>query len=374
VLNVGHRHPKVLEAVRNQLDQYTHTAFQVMAYEPYIVLAERLNRLAPIEGPAKCLLLTTGAEAVENAVKVARAATGRFGVIAFTGGFHGRTTLAMGLTGKTAPYKQSFGPPSPGVFHAPFPSYGLDTADCLRGLKHIFMASMAPSQTAAILVEPVQGEGGFHVAPTAFLEELRRICDAHGILLISDEVQSGIARTGRMFGIEHSGVRPDLIAVAKSLGGGFPLAGVIGRADIMDKVEPGGLGGTYGGSPIACAAALAVLDIIEEEQLLQRSMQIGEAIKDRLFALARRNDLAPIAGIRGLGAMVAFDIVKNRMDCELDPLATKRIIRSAMDNGLMLLACGAYGEAIRVLVPLTASDDIIEEALQILEKSLSVEG
>jgi 4-aminobutyrate aminotransferase/(S)-3-amino-2-methylpropionate transaminase len=373
VLNVGHRHPRVMQAVRDQLDRFTHTAFQVMAYEPYIALGERLNRLAPIDGPAKTVLLTTGAEAVENAVKIARAATGRFGVIAFTGGFHGRTALSMALTGKVAPYKQTFGPPAAGVFHAPFPSYGVSVEDSLRGVRHILSASLAPSQTAAIIFEPVQGEGGFHPAPHDFVRDLRRLCDRHGILLIADEVQSGFARTGRLFAIEHSGIAPDLIAIAKSLAGGLPLSGVIGRADLMDAVEPGGLGGTYGGSPLACAAALAVLDVVETEGLLQRADAIGDRIKSRLGLLAQRNDLAPISGIRGPGAMVAFDLVKDAMSQAPDGPTAKRVVRAAMARGLMLLSCGSYGETIRILVPLTASDEIIEEGLQILEASMAPE-
>src|SRR6185312_15879724 len=270
VLNVGHRHPKVMAAVEKQLALYTHTAFQVTAYEPYIALAERLNALAPFPGPAKTILFTTGAEAVENAVKIARAATGRSGVIAFGGGFHGRTLLTMAMTGKVLPYKRQFGPLPNEVYHLPFPvpEQGVTVEDSLRALVLLFRDDIEPGRVAAIVIEPVQGEGGFHPAPPELLRALRRICDEQGMLLIADEVQSGFARTGRMFGIEHSGVAPDLISIAKSLAGGFPLSGVIGRADIMDAVEPGGLGGTYGGNPIACAAALAVLDVIAEEKLL----------------------------------------------------------------------------------------------------------
>src|SRR6202012_4369779 len=265
VLNVGHRHPKVVKAVERQLGLYTHTAFQVTAYEPYIELAERLNAIAPFSSPAKSILFTTGAEAVENAVKIARAATGRSAVIAFGGGFHGRTMLTMALTGKVLPYKRQFGPLPNEVFHLPFPNAGMgvSTEDSLKALDFIFRADVEPGRVAAIIIEPIQGEGGFYEAPTELLRALRTICDRHGILLIADEVQTGFARTGKMFGIENSGVEPDLISIAKSLGGVLPLSGVIGKADIMDTVEPGGLGGTYGGNPLACAAALAVLDVFE---------------------------------------------------------------------------------------------------------------
>ncbi|MGB3319976.1 MAG: 4-aminobutyrate--2-oxoglutarate transaminase, partial [Sphingopyxis granuli] len=314
VLNVGHCHPRVIAAVRDQLDRYTHTAFQVVAYEPYVALCERLNALAPIAGPAKTILFTTGAEAVENAVKIARAATGRPGVIAFGGGFHGRTLLTMAMTGKVLPYKRSFGPLPGEVFHLPFPiaHYGVGVEDSLRALSLLFAADIEPSRVAAIIVEPVQGEGGFHMAPPELLQALRRICDEHGILLIADEVQTGFARTGRMFGIEHGGIEPDLMTVAKSLAGGFPLSGVIGRADIMDAAQPGGLGGTYAGSPVACAAALAVLDVIEEEGLVARANAIGERLRTTLEAFAARNDLLPIGHVRGPGAMVAFDLLAAR--------------------------------------------------------------
>lgn len=269
VLNTGHRHPKVMAAVRDQLDKFTHTCFQVLAYEPYVALAERLNALAPFKGEAKTIFFSTGAEAVENSIKIARAATGRPGVIAFTGAFHGRTMMTMSLTGKVAPYRKKFGPGVPGVYHLPFPADGVTVQESLRALEFLFRADIEPGQVAAIIIEPVQGEGGFHPAPVELLEALRKICDDHGIVMIVDEIQTGFARTGKMFGIEVSGVQPDLITVAKSLAGGFPLSGVVGKAAIMDAAEPGGLGGTYAGSPIACAAALAVLDVIEEEAARQ---------------------------------------------------------------------------------------------------------
>ncbi|QUM73770.1 4-aminobutyrate--2-oxoglutarate transaminase [Sphingopyxis granuli] len=373
VLNVGHCHPRVIAAVRDQLDRYTHTAFQVVAYEPYVALCERLNALAPIAGPAKTILFTTGAEAVENAVKIARAATGRPGVIAFGGGFHGRTLLTMAMTGKVLPYKRSFGPLPGEVFHLPFPiaHYGVGVEDSLRALSLLFAADIEPSRVAAIIVEPVQGEGGFHMAPPELLQALRRICDEHGILLIADEVQTGFARTGRMFGIEHGGVEPDLMTVAKSLAGGFPLSGVIGRADIMDAAQPGGLGGTYAGSPVACAAALAVLDVIEKEGLIARANAIGERLRTTLETFAARNDLLPIGHVRGPGAMVAFDLLATRGGDEPDGAAAKRVTARALERGLVLLSCGIHGETIRLLMPLTASDAVIDEGMAILEEALS---
>ncbi len=372
VLNTGHRHPKVIAAAKAQLDLYTHTAFQVLAYEPYIRLAERLNALAPFAGPAKTIFFTTGAEAAENAVKIARAATGRSAVISFTGGFHGRTMMGMALTGKVAPYKRQFGPMPGEVFHVPFPiaHHGVSVADSLRALEFLFKADVEPERTAAIMLEPVQGEGGFYEAPAELLQALRRLCDTHGMLLIDDEVQSGFARTGKMFAIEHSGVEPDLVAVAKSLAGGFPLAGVIGKAAIMDAADPGGLGGTYAGSPVACAAALAVLDVIEEEGLCERADLIGARMKTRLEAMSRRNDLAPIAAIRGPGAMIGFEVVKDRGGVEPDPEATKRLTAKALDHGLILLSCGVYANTIRLLMPLTISDHLLEEGLDCLEAAL----
>jgi 4-aminobutyrate aminotransferase/(S)-3-amino-2-methylpropionate transaminase len=372
VLNTGHRHPKVMAAVKAQLEGFTHTAFQVVAYESYIALAERLNALAPIDGPAKTILFTTGAEAAENAVKIARAATGRSAVIAFTGGFHGRTLLTMALTGKTLPYKRLFGPMPGEVFHAPFPvaHYGVTVEGSLRALEHIFRADVEADRVAAIMLEPVQGEGGFHAAPPEFLHALRAICDKHGILLIDDEVQAGFGRTGKMFGIEHSGVKPDLIAVAKSLAGGFPLSGVIGRADIMDAAEPGGLGGTYAGSPVACAAALAVLNVIEEEGLLARADLLGARTKARLETFVGRNDLRPIAGIRGPGSMIAFDLVAAHGGHEPHGPAAKAVTTKALEHGLILLSCGVYGETIRLLYPLTMELALLDEGLDRLEDAL----
>jgi 4-aminobutyrate aminotransferase/(S)-3-amino-2-methylpropionate transaminase len=376
VLNTGHRHPKVTAAVEKQLSLYTHTAFQVVAYEPYIELAEKLNALAPFKGPAKTILFTTGAEATENAVKLARAATGRSAVIAFAGGFHGRTMMTMALTGKTLPYKKKFGPMPAEVFHLPFPvaEHGVTVAESLRALEFLFRADVEPDRVAAIMIEPVQGEGGFYEAPVELLVALRRICDQHGILLVADEVQSGFGRTGKMFGIEHSGVEPDMITIAKSMAGGFPLSGIIGRAAIMDAAEPGGLGGTYAGSPVACAAALAVLDVFAEEKLLARSNAIGERIKARLQKIAARNEVVPIAAIRGHGAMIGFDIVKSRGAYEADAEATKRVTAAALEEGLILLSCGVFGNVIRIMVPLTASDAVLDEGLDKLDRALVASG
>jgi 4-aminobutyrate aminotransferase/(S)-3-amino-2-methylpropionate transaminase len=374
VLNTGHRHPKVMAAVQAQLERFTHTAFQVMAYEPYIALAERLNKLAPFKGAAKTILFTTGAEAVENAIKIARASTGRPGIISFTGAFHGRSLLTMAMTGKVLPYKKGFGPFPSDVYHVPFPieHQGVSVADSLKAINFLFKADIDPARVAAIVIEPVQGEGGFFVAPKELLVELRKLCDAHGILLVSDEVQAGFARTGKMFGIEHSGVEPDLIAIAKSMAGGFPLSGVVGRVNIMDACETGGLGGTYGGNPVACAAALAVLDVIKEEKLLDRANAIGERIKTKLNQFAKRNDLMPIAAIRGPGAMIGFEIVKHRGSFEPDADATKRLTTAALQNGLIVLSCGVFNNVIRILVPLTATDAIVDEGMGMLENAMRI--
>jgi len=372
VLNTGHAHPKVLAAVREQMEQFTHTCFQVVLYEPYVRLAERLNALAPMTGTLKTALFTTGAEATENAIKIARAATGRPGVIAFTGGFHGRTALASALTGKVVPYKRGLGPALPDVWHVPFPTAqnGVTTEEALRYLNFIFTADADPSRIAAIIIEPIQGEGGFHACPPELMHGLRAVCDQHGIVLVADEVQTGFGRTGRMFAMEHYDVQADLICVAKSLAGGFPLSGVIGREAIMDAAGPGGLGGTYAGNPLACAAALAVLDVFEEEGLLARADAIGTRIKARLETMQRRNTLLPIDGIRGLGAMVAFDIVARRGGSEPDADATKRVIARACALGLIVLSCGTTANTIRILVPLTAEDDLVAEGLTLLEEAL----
>ncbi len=373
VLNTGHRHPRVMAAVAAQLENFTHTAFQVAAYEPYVALAERLNALAPFRGAAKTVLFTTGAEAVENAVKIARAATGRPGVIAFAGAFHGRTLLTSALTGKVAPYKHGFGPLAAEVYHLPFPiaQQGVSVQDSLRALEFLFRADIEPARVATIIIEPVQGEGGFYPAPPELLQALRALCDRHGIVLTVDEVQTGFARSGRMFAIEHSGVEPDLVTIAKSLGGGFPISGVIGRAALMDVAEPGALGGTYGGNPVACAAALAVLDVIAEEKLLERATAIGTAIKQRLQQWTARPDLLPIGDVRGPGAMVGFDLFTERGGTAPDAAAAKRVTARALEEGLILLSCGNLGNAIRILVPLTVQDAVLQEGLGRLEKALA---
>ncbi|ATJ89701.1 4-aminobutyrate--2-oxoglutarate transaminase [Acetobacter tropicalis] len=370
VLNVGHRHPKVLAAAKAQLERFTHTAFQVSAYESYIELAEKLNALAPFSGPAKTIFFSTGGEATENAVKIARAATGRNGVIAFCGGFHGRTLLASAMTGKVLPYKAPFGTLPGQVYHLPFPDGDVTVEDSLKMLHFLFASDIGPEQVAAIIIEPVQGEGGFRIAPPALLKHLRSLCDEHGIKLIADEVQTGFARTGKMFGIEHSGVEPDLVSVAKSLGGGFPISGVIGRADLMDSVPPGGLGGTYAGAPLACAAALAVLDVIEEEKLIDRANTMGERLKARINGWHKRKDILPVSTARGLGAMIAFDILENHAGEEQRAGFASKVCAKACEKGLILLSCGVKGATIRILTPLTASDALVDEGLDVIEQVL----
>ncbi len=372
VLNTGHRHLKVMAAVEAQLKAYTHTCFQVVAYEPYVRLAERLNVLAPGDAPKKTILLTTGAEAIENAVKIARAHSGRPAVISFSGAFHGRTMMALALTGKVAPYKTGFGPFPTEVFHAPFPDgyRGVTPAQSLAAIEMLFKSSIDADDVAAIIIEPVQGEGGFNIAPFEFMRELRELCDRIGALLIADEIQTGFARTGKMFAIEHSGVVPDLIAIAKSLAGGFPLSGVIGRANIMDAVAPGGLGGTYAGNPVACAAALAVLDVIDEERLLERAQKLGAQIRGHLSAMAGQARFASIGDVRGLGAMVAMELVKDRETREPASDLAKTVVGKAAEKGLIIITCGMYGNVIRVMVPLTASAEVVDEGLAILEAAL----
>ncbi|HSS63411.1 MAG TPA: 4-aminobutyrate--2-oxoglutarate transaminase [Gammaproteobacteria bacterium] len=370
VLNTGHRHAKVMAAVEAQMKRFTHTCFHVAPYEPYVALAERLNAAAPGDFDKKTLLVNTGAEAVENAIKVARVDSRRTAVVAFSGGFHGRTLLALGLTGKVDPYKRGFGPMPGEIYHVPFPVplHGIQVEDSLNALHMLVKTDLEPERVAAIIIEPVQGEGGFYIAPPDFLKALRSFCDEHGILLISDEVQAGNARTGKLFAIEHSGVVPDLITTAKSLAGGFPLAAVIGRAEIMDAVGPGGLGGTYGGNPLACAASIAVLDVIEEENLLERSLKLGDHIQSRFNRMAQR--LACIGEVRGLGAMVAMELFKDKSRAQPAADLTKAVVSHAAERGLILLSCGTYGNVIRVLVPLTATDALVDEGLDIIEQSL----
>lgn len=369
VLNTGHRHPQIIEAVKAQLDRVTHTCFQVLAYEPLVELAERLNALAPGAAPKKSFFVTTGAEAVENAIKIARAHTKRSGVIAFGGGFHGRSMLTLALTGKVSPYKAGFGPFPAEIFHARFPSalHGVSVADALASIEHIFKNDIEPERTAAIIVEPVQGEGGFYVAPKEFLQALRALCDRHGIVLIADEIQSGAGRTGTWLAIEHSGVVPDLITMAKSLAGGFPIAAVIGRADIMDAPNPGGLGGTYAGNPLSAVAALEVIKIFERENLLARAKVVGDRLLAGMRDIARKH--SAVGDVRGLGAMVAMELFEAGKDHVPDAALTNRLVAEAARRGLILLSCGPYANIIRVLVPLTASDAIIDEGMRILAES-----
>ena len=366
VLNTGHRHPAVIQAVKDQLDRYTHTCFQVLAYEPYIELAERINAKAPGDFAKKTLFLTSGSEAVENAIKIARAATKRSGVICFAGGYHGRTLLTLAMTGKVAPYKTGFGPFPAEIFHAAFPNalHGVTVDDSMASVEAIFKNDIEASRVAAIIIEPVQGEGGFHVAPPELLQRLRTLCDSYGILLIVDEIQTGAGRTGTWFAVEQSGVAPDLITMAKSMAGGFPISAVVGRAEVMDAAAPGGLGGTFAGSPVACAAALAVLDVFEKENLLQRSRDVGERLTAGLKAMAARH--ACIGDVRGLGAMVAIELFKNGDVKQPDADLAKRIATEATARGLILLTCGTHGNVMRILVPLTASDALLDEGLAIM--------
>ena len=370
VLNTGHVHPKVRAAIAQQLDKLTHTCFQVTPYESYVALAESLNALAPGATPKKTIFLTTGAEAVENALKIARFHTKRSGVIAFSGGFHGRTLACISLTGKVQPYKTGFGPMLPEIYHLPFPMpyHGITVEDSLDSLEQLFKADVDPQRVAAIIIEPVLGEGGFYAAPAELLRRLRSVCDSHGIVLIADEIQSGFGRTGRMFAIEHAGIEPDLITVAKSVAGGVPLSAVIGKADIMDAPGPGGLGGTFAGSPLGCAAGLAVLEVMREEQLLQRAQEIGRFMSSRLKGLQVR---FPCVGeVRNLGAMVALELVRNGRADAPDAELTKVLVQAAGRAGLVILSCGVYSNVIRFLAPLTISDALLKEGCNLFEQAL----
>ncbi|KGS33562.1 4-aminobutyrate--2-oxoglutarate transaminase [Burkholderia pseudomallei] len=369
VLNTGHRHPRIVKAIADQLGQFTHTAYQIVPYASYVELAEKINARAPIAQPKKTAFFTTGAEAVENAVKIARAYTGRPGVIAFAGGFHGRTMMGMALTGKVAPYKIGFGPFPGDVFHAPYPNalHGVTSADSIAAVETLFKADIDPKRVAAIIFEPVQGEGGFNPAPAEFVRALRKLCDAHGILLIADEVQTGFARTGKLFAMEHYDISADLMTIAKSLAGGMPLSGVVGRADVMDAAAPGGLGGTYAGNPLAVAAAHAVLDVIDEEKLAERATVLGDKLKAKLAAL--RAELPQIVDVRGPGAMVAAEFVDPHTRAS-DAAFTKRVQTLALERGLLLLICGVDANVIRFLFPLTIEDAVFDEALGILESVL----
>lgn len=366
VVNTGHNNPKVIAAVEAQLQRFSHTCFQVTPYDVYVQLADRLNKLAPGPTPKKTLFLTTGAEAVENSVKIARKYTGRSAVIAFSGAFHGRTMLSMALTGKVVPYKAGFGPFPAEVFHVPFPIdyHDISMHDSLAALDKLFKSDVEPSRVAAMIIEPVQGEGGFYPVPDGFLQKLRDICDEHGIVMVADEIQTGFARTGKLFAIEHAGVEPDLMTVAKSLAGGFPLSGVIGKADIMNSVEPGGLGGTYGGSPLGCAAGLAVLDVIEEDKLCDKANAIGEQI--RHWAESLQGDTSCIGDIRITGAMCAIELVTDHDADKPDAALTKAIATEAAQQGVILLTCGVRGNVIRFLPPLTIGAELLGEALSTL--------
>ena len=373
VVNTGHQHPKIVAAVEEQLKAFSHVCFQVTPYETYVRLAERLNAIAPVAGPAKTMLVSTGAEAVENAVKVARAYTGRAGIVSFSGGFHGRTLMAMALTGKVVPYKKGFGPFPAEIYNVAFPAvyHGVSSEQSLAALNALFKYTADPSSIAAVIIEPVQGEGGFYMAPLDFLRALRALCDEHGILLIADEVQTGFARTGKMFALEHAGITADIVAMAKGLAGGLPLAAITGRADVMDASNPGGLGGTYAGNPLACAAAHAVLEVIEEEGLCGRANAIGKIILDRCRQMKDRSNLNCIGDVRGIGAMCAIELVKDVASGEPAPQLTQTLMKVANQNGLVLLSCGTYGNVIRFLAPLTASDAIVREGMDIFEASLT---
>lgn len=370
VLNTGHLHPRVIAAVSEQLRALSHSCFMVAGYEPAVELAECLNSRAPGPSAKKTMFVNSGAEAVENAVKIARYSTGRSGVIAFSGGFHGRTMMTMALTGKVSPYKSGFGPLPGDVFHAPYPYpyRGVTVDDSLDAVQRILHEDIEPSRVAALIVEPVLGEGGFVPAPPEFFVRIREVCDRHGIALVIDEVQSGFGRTGALFAIEHAGIEPDLMTMAKGIAGGFPLAAVSGKSDLMDAPHPGGVGGTYGGSPISCAAGLAVLDVIDEEDLLARAVSIGEQVTSRLRDIQARHPA--VGDVRGLGAMVAMEMATDTRTKAPDPDITRQIVERAARHGLLLLSCGTFGNVIRFLPPLTATPNTIEEGLDILERCI----
>jgi 5-aminovalerate/4-aminobutyrate aminotransferase len=366
VLNTGHLHPKVIAAVQEQLSKLSHTCFQVLAYEPYVELCEKINARVPGDFAKKTLLVTTGSEAVENSIKIARAATGRAGVIAFTGGYHGRTMMTLSLTGKVNPYSAGMGLMPGGVFRAQYPCelHGVSVDDAIASIERVFKNDAEPRDIAAIIIEPVQGEGGFYVAPKEFMQRLRALCDQHGILLIADEVQTGAGRTGTFFAMEQMGVAADLTTFAKSIAGGFPVAGVCGKAEYMDAIAPGGLGGTYAGSPIACAAALAVMQVFEEENLLERCKAVGERLVSGLKAIAAKHKA--VGEVRALGAMIAMELCEDGDLHKPNAALTGQIVAKARDKGLILLSCGTYGNVLRVLVPLTAEDALLDKGLGII--------
>ncbi|HEY4975725.1 MAG TPA: 4-aminobutyrate--2-oxoglutarate transaminase [Gaiellaceae bacterium] len=369
-LAAGHAHPHVVEAVQKQAARFLHTDFAVVPYEIYVTVAERLVAAAPFSGPARAVFFNSGAEAVENAVKIARLATKRPAVIAFEGGFHGRTLLALTMTSKANPYKLGLGPFAPAVYHLPFAQdyRGPSGAEALAELERALVTQVAPSEVAAIVVEPIQGEGGFVPASKEFLQGLRAICDKHGIVLIADEVQTGFGRTGAMFAIEHYDVEPDLVVVAKSLASGLPLSGVLGKAELMDAPHEGSIGGTYSGNPVALAAASAVLDVIESEKLIDRAKALGEALRSRMKAWQDRFDA--IGDVRGIGSMMAIELVKSRETKEPAPDLATRVIEESLKRGLLLLKAGLYGNCVRVLAPLVITDGELEEALDVWEEAL----
>ena len=373
VLNTGHRHPKVQAALEAQVKRFTHSCYQVIPYESYVTLAETINRITPGTHAKKTAFFSTGAEAVENAVKIARAATKRSGIIAFSGAFHGRSMMAAALTGKVVPYKVGFGPFPAEVFHAPFPIplHGVNVQDALDAIQHLFKSEIEPARVAAIFLEPVQGEGGFYMAPPEFMRALRALCDEHGILLVADEVQTGFGRTGKWFAMDHYDVLPDLMTLAKSMAGGTNLSAITGRAEIMDAPAPGGLGGTYAGSPLGLAAAHAVIDVIESEQLIARANVLGDRLKAHLAA--KRSAFPQIVDVRGPGSMIAVefnDPATGKPDAEF----TRRVQSEARARGLILLTCGVYFNVIRFLYPLTIADATFSEALGILDASLAAAG
>jgi 4-aminobutyrate aminotransferase/(S)-3-amino-2-methylpropionate transaminase len=371
VLNVGHNHPRVVEAVRRQVGQISHASFQVVAYENYIQVAARLNALVGGDQHYKTVLFTSGAEAVENAIKIARGYTHRTGVISFRGGFHGRTLLGVTLTGMSQPYKQNFGPFPAEIYHATYPNEyrGISSEAALADLDELFATDVAPDRVAAIIIEPVQGDGGFLAAPKAFLQGLRERCDQHGIVLIADEIQAGFGRTGTMFGYQHAGIQPDLVTVAKSLAGGMPLSGVVGRAEIMDAPTPGGLGGTYGGNAVACAAALAVLDLFDSEDLLAQGEQRAAQLREGLLALQRR--YPRIGDVRGLGFMQAIEMIADDGRNSPDAALTQKVIDEARQAGLLVIKCGVHRNVVRFLAPLVTTAEQVAQALEMLDTALA---
>src|ERR1700686_2221878 len=371
VMNGGHSHPHVMEAGRAQLGRPPHPSSQVVMYESYLRLAERLCEVAPLKAEMKAIFFSTGAEAVENAVKIARAFTGRPAVISFRGSFHGRTLLTLSLTGSVSPYKQNFGPYATEIYQSPFPyEYrGWDTEKALASLESLFDSEVSPTRVAAVIIEPVLGEGGFVPAPTDFLRQLRELTTRHGILLIADEIQSGFGRTGKFFAIEHSGVQPDLVTVAKSLAAGFPLSGGVGRADVMDAPDPGGLGGTYGGNPVACAAGLAVMDVMRDEKLPERAMRIGSVVEERMQSWAKEHDL--VGDVRVVGAMAGMELVRDRGTKEPADKEAAALLVARSEEGLILLRAGTHHNVIRMLMPLNTPDEQRHEGLDILGSALN---